>query len=307
MGSGCLVCTKAGNGLNQERELGMRKPSSTLQLVGFAALLVAGCDTAGEPELSNNLNFDAAVVAADGTLEDLRMMHGPGLGLPGIVFPPLPNENDCPATDGHFRCHPMERDGMTFTRTITYLDLNGDPIVDGEGNPLYDESITDGIRYEISVVGDISREWWSASVNRQRDLTVTGLLNDNDGDDANDDGVVTWTGSGTGDVERSRHSDGGEVRVYHMISSSTIDDVVVPYPRTEDGWPLSGMIERSVTMTRTLPSGETETVQRDVTVTFTGDRYATVTVGDDTFTLDLGERDFGPGKMRDRRRRRFHP
>lgn len=285
----------------------MGKPSPVLLTAAVAALSVAGCDSAGEPELSNDIDFDAAVVAADGTLEDLRMMHGPGLGLPGIVFPPLPSENDCPANDGRFQCHPMERDGLTFTRTITYLDLNGDPIVDGEGNPLYDESITDAVHYEISVVGDISREWWSASIDRQRDLTVTGLLNDNDGDDSNDDGVVTWTGSGTGDVERSRHSDGGELRVYHMISSSTINNVVVPYPRTEDGWPLSGTIERGVTITRTLPSGETETVQRDVTVTFTGDQYATVTVGDETFTLDLSERDFGPGKMRDHRRRRFRP
>jgi hypothetical protein len=256
--------------------------------------------------LYSDINFDAAVVAADGTLEDLQMMHGPRLGLPGIVFPPLPNENDCTASGGRFHCNPMERDGLTFTRTITYYDANGDEIVDGEGNPLYDEALTDGIRYEISVVGDISREWWSASIDRQRDLTVTGLLNDNDDDDTNDDGVVTWTGSGAGDVERSRHSDGGELRVYRMVSSSAIKYVVVPYPRTETGWPLSGTIERKVTITRTLPSGETETVQRDVTVTFDGDQFVTVTVGEDTYTLDLSERGFGPGRMRDHRRRRFH-
>jgi hypothetical protein len=285
----------------------MGELSPSLLIAAAAALFIAGCDSTGEPEIPSSINFDAAVVAADGTLEDLQMMHGPGLGLPGIVFPPLPNENDRPAHGGEFHCNPIERDGLTFTRTITYLDLNGDPIVDGEGNPRYDETITDGIRYEISVVGDISREWWDASIDRQRDLTVTGLLNDNDGDADNDDGVVTWTGSGAENVERSRHSDGGELRVYHMISSSTINDVVVPYPRTENGWPLSGTIERMVTITRTLPSGESETMERQVTVTFTGDQYITVTVGDDTFTLDLSERGFGPGKMRDHRRRRFHP
>jgi len=285
----------------------MGRLSSAFLLAAFAALSIAGCDSAGEPELPSSVNFDAAVVAADGALEDLQMMHGPGLGLPGIVFPPLPNENDCTASGGEFRCHPIERDGLTFTRSITYFDLNGDPIVDSEGNPLYDEATTDGIRYQISVAGDISREWWSASIDRQRDLTVTGLLNDNDEDVDNDDGVVAWVGSGTGDVERSRHMDGGELRVYRMVSSSTINDVVVPYPRTENGWPLSGTIERTVTITRTLPSGETETVQRDVTVNFDGGQFATVTVGDDTYTLDLSERGFGPGKMRDHRRRRFHP
>lgn len=285
----------------------MGKLPSTLLLAAFAALFIAGCESAGEPDIPSNINFDAAVVAADGTLEDLQMMHGPRLGLPGIVFPPLPNENDCTADGGQFHCRPIERDGLTFTRTITYFDEGGGEIVDGEGNPLYDEAITDGIRYQISVVGDISREWWSASIDRQRDLTVTGLLNDSDDDDSNNDGVVTWTGSGAEDVERSRHSDGGELRVYHMVSASTIKDVVVPYPRTETGWPLSGTIERSVTITRTLSSGETETVQRDVTVTFDGSQFATVTVGEDTYTLDLSERGFGPRKMRDHRRRRFHP
>jgi hypothetical protein len=285
----------------------MGKLLSTILIGAFVVLSIAGCDDTSQPETPSSINFDAAVVAADGTLEDLRMMHGPGLGLPGIVFPPLPNENDCPIDGGQFHCQPRHRDGLTFTRTITYLDLDGSSIVDGDGDPLYDERITDGIRYEISVLGDISREWWSATVERQRDLTVTGLLNDNDDDADNDDGVVTWSGSGAGDVERSRHTDGGELRVYHMVSSSTIDHVVVPYPRTEEGWPLSGTIERSVTLTRTLPSGDTETVQRDVTVSFDGSQFATVTVGEDTFTLDLSERGFGPGKMRDHRRRRFHP
>jgi hypothetical protein len=293
------------HGLNGEGEKCMRTLGGVVTLA--LALSFVSCDTASEPEIPDNLNFDAAVVAADGTLEDLQMMHGPRLGLPGIVFPPLPNETDCPAAEGRFHCRGIEREGLTHTRTITYLDAGGLPIVDDDGNPLYDEARTDGIRYEISVVGDISREWWSASIDRQRDLTVTGLLNDNDDDDSNDDGVVKWVGSGTGDVERSRHSDRGELRTYHMVSSSVITDVVVPYPRTETGWPLSGTIERTVTITRTFESGETKTTQRDVTVTFSGDQFVTVMVGDDTFTLDLSERGFGPRKMRDHRRQRFHP
>lgn len=277
----------------------MRKASFALLFLTSVAL--AGCDSAGEPEPSSGIDFDAAVVAVDGTLEDLRMMHGPGLGLPGIVFPPLPSESDCPSAGGHFHCGPIQRDGLTFTRTITYFDANGE-VLDG-----YDAATTDGIRYEISVAGEISRDWWSASIDRQRDLTVTGLLDDNDDDAGNDDGIVTWVGTGTGDVERSRHTDGGELRVYHMVSSSTIDDVVVPYPRTETGWPLSGTIERSVTITRTRASAETETAQRDVTVTFDGTQFATVSVGDETYTIDLSERRFGPREMRDHRRRRMHP
>ena len=116
-----------------------------------------------------------------------------------------------------------------------------------------------------------------------------------------------WNGTGSGEVERSRHTDGGEVRSYHMLSSSTISQVVVPYPRTEDGWPVSGMIERAITITQTSDTNGTETFERTVTVTFDGTQFATVTVGDETFTVDLSERRFGPGKMRDHRGRRRGP
>ena len=282
----------------------MRAVSCSVILAVAGAMFLAACDNSGEPNPSSTLNFDAAVVAADGALEDLQMMHGPKLGLRGAVFPPLPNESDCFQADGQFQCHPFEREGLTYTRTITYLDENGDPQTDENGDPLYDEATTDGIRYQISVEGDFDREWWSASIDRERDLTVTGLKDDNS--EAGGDGVVKWNGSGSGYVERSHHSDGGAFRLYTMESSSEINAVVVPYPRTEDGWPLSGTITRTMTITRESDTGDGETVTRTVTIEFTGEQFVTVTVGDDTYTLDLSERGFGPGKMRDRHRQRMH-
>ncbi len=212
------------------------------------------------------------------------MMHGPGLGLPGIVFPPLNGgKPDCPASGSQFECPPLEREGLTYTRTITYLDASGNP---QEG---YDEATTASVHYEISVEGELERQWWSASINRRRDLTVTGLLDDT--------GVVTWNGTGSQNVQRSRHTDGGGVRFYNMVSNAEIVDVVIPHPRTEDGWPVSGTIARSMTVTRTADTDETRTVERVATITFNGTQFVSVTVGDETFTLDLSERRFGPGKM----------
>jgi hypothetical protein len=286
----------------------MWNTSPTVLLLAAVAIFVAGCDVSQDPEIPSNVNFDAAVVAADGTLEDLRMMHGPGLGLPGAVFPPLPNETDCSEFDGRLECRPFEREGLTYTRAITYLDVNGDPLVDEGGNPVteFDELRMAGLRYQIAVEGELDRERWSASIDRERDLTVTGLLDDNTATDEDaGDGEVTWNGEGSGFVERSRHSDSGDVRTYTMESSSEILDVVIPYPRTEEGWPLSGTITRTMTLTRTSDTEGTETVTRTVTIEFDGTQFVTVTVGDDVFTLDLSERRFGPGKMRDRRGRRF--
>lgn len=253
-----------------------------------AGLLIAGCDLGQSPDVPDSLSFDAAVVATDGTLEDLRMMHGPRLGLPDIVFPPLVGGRpDCPLSDDIFLCPPIERDGLTYTRTITYLDANGTP------QDAYDEASTASIHYQISVEGEISRDRWSASIQRERDLLVTGLLDD--------DGAVTWNGTGSGNVSRSRHTDAGDVRTYNIISSAVIEDVVLPYPRTEDGWPLSGAITRNMVVTRTSDVDGTETREREVTVTFDGTQFATVTVGDETFSVDLSERRFGPGKMHRRR------
>lgn len=255
-------------------------------------LVLAGCDAGNDPGIPSNLNFDAAVVAADGTLEDLRMMHGPGLGVPGVVFPPLENGRpNCPPENDHYRCPPFEREGFTYTREITYLDANGDPM--GE----FVEGSTESIHYLISVEGELSREWFTASISRDRDMTVSGLPLDTD---EADDGVVTWDGTGEGDSQRTRLTDGGETREYRMESTFEISEVVIPYPRGEESWPRSGTITRWLKITRTFGE-DTETVERMVVITFDGTQFATVTVGEDTFTIDLAERSFGPGHMHRRR------
>lgn len=132
--------------------------NSSTMLLG-AALGLAACDlgTSG-PDTVDVVNFDAAVVAADAALEDLEMMHGPRLGMSGGVFPGLiGGRPDCPKTQDVFLCDPIERDGITYARTIVYLDPAGNP-QDG-----YDEATTASIEYEISVQGDRSREGWNAS------------------------------------------------------------------------------------------------------------------------------------------------
>ena len=190
------------------------------------------------PDGVDQLNFDAAVVAADGAVEDLEMMHGPGLGKRGGVFPGLlGGRPDCPKTQDIFLCDPIERDGISYTRTIIYKDADGNP------QDQYIEGETASIEYEIWVEGEKSRTGWSATIKRHRTMVVEGLLDE--------DGDVTWNGSGSGTVTRSRHLDDGTERTYNVVSNSEVLDVVVPYPREEDSWPLSGTITRNLTMTRT--------------------------------------------------------
>jgi hypothetical protein len=251
-------------------------------LAAAAAALFTACDFGASPGGIDRLNFDAAVVAADGASEDLQMMHGPGLGLPGIVFPPLDgNRPDCPTEGRRFHCPPIEREGLTFTRTITYFDANG------ESQEEYDEASTALIHYEISVQGDLSRQMWSATINRHRDLTVTELLDD--------DGLVKWNGTASGNVQRSRHMDGGAARSYSMVTSAEISDVVIPYPRTEEGWPVSGTIVRTISVSRISDGQVVDSKDVVATITFNGTQFVPVTVGDETFTIDLAQRRMGPG------------
>jgi len=260
-------------------------------------LVLAGCDAGNDPALPDNLNFDAAVVAADGALEDLRMMHGPGLGISWGVFPPLEGGRpNCPPENEGYSCAPFEREGFTYTREITFLD--------GDGNPMdeFVEGSTESIHYLMSVEGELSRERFTASISRNRDMTVIGLPLDNDEED---DGVVTWNGTGEGNSQRTRLTDGGETREFTMESTFEISEVVIPYPRGEETWPESGTITRWIKITRTFGE-DTETRERTVVITFDDTQFATVTVGEDTFTIDLAERHFGPRHMERHRHRHRH-
>ena len=75
-----------------------------------------------------------------------------------------------------------------------------------------------------------------------------------------------------------------------MSSTSLIEDVVHPVPRTHDAWPLSGTITRDVTIVVVNgPDGDV-TKSRTVVITFNGTNLATMTVDGESFEIDLSTR-----------------
>ena len=75
-----------------------------------------------------------------------------------------------------------------------------------------------------------------------------------------------------------------------MSSTSVIEDVVHPVPRTDDAWPLSGTITRNVTINIVDgPDGDV-TKSRTVVITFNGTNLATMTVDGESFEVDLSTR-----------------
>jgi hypothetical protein len=141
---------------------------------------------------------------------------------------------------------------------------------------------TASINVVIDVSGEVVRDNWTATVERHRDMTVSGL----EGDET----TRIWNGSGNGSVQGT-HSDSLGTRSYDMSSTSAIVDVVRGLPREENPYPLSGTITRNISVTIIGgPDGDV-TRQRTVSITFNGTQFATLTVNGETFEVDLAAQD----------------
>ncbi len=243
----------------------------TVGVMVFLAACQGNPTATSDSGLSPLLDRDVATVAADATGEDVEMMGGPGGGL-GFGLGAAPGAGGA-AEGQRLFCDTHARGGLTLTRTCTFYDA------DGAEQSAYDSDLTAAVALHVTVQGTVAHDRWSAEVDRTRDLTGTGLL-----------GLETsrtWNGTGQGSVLRSRHTDQSETRSYDLSYQTTITDVVVPVPKTDQSWPLSGTVSRVVDVTITGGPRDGQTVHRTASVTFNGTRYVPIVVNGETFTLDL--------------------
>ena len=252
----------------------------TLQRIGALGILVAltGCGgdqltTGGNSDLPL-LNSDLAKESVDAAAEDIELMGGPGgtlgFGLAAPVLAPGPT----------WTCESRVRDGLTVTRTCVFK------VADGQVQQQYDRNTTASVEITVHVTGTENRGNWEATVDRERHLVVSGLTGI--------ETTRTWNGTGNGIVSRSRHTDGGGERTYDITYTTTITNVVVPVPRTDHGWPLSGTITRHAIIHITGGPRDGQTVERDITITFNGTNTVSATIGTDHFTVDLETRTIAP-------------
>lgn len=233
----------------------------------LAVALIAGAcsDSTGPETLDEAIAYDMAILAADATLEDVAMWSQPfGFGPSGAPGQP----------GGH---HGWSGD-LSGTREVTFYDA------DGVEQPAYDSLTTDVIHIVHDVAGEVTRDGWTVTVERERDKTVSGL-----------EGIEThrtWNGTGSEHVTRTGVTLGGEERSYDADGTFEYDDVVVPIPGSVPRYPLSGTITRSLTVTITGPNG-TVTREIDVVITFDGDSTATAVVNGVSREIDLTARDGG--------------
>ena len=240
------------------------------------AVAMAACDQTTEVEsLDDAMTVDAAVLAADATIEEIALFHQPldfaGF-IPGVDAPPPARHPGPPGGQGSF-----EGD-FAGVREVSFFAAGG---VEQDA---YDPLTTASVDIVHEVEGTIVRDRFTAEIFRAREMTVSGL----EGEETH----RTWNGSGSSSVARSGVTPDGTERSHSAEGSFTLRDVVVPIPGTEPRWPISGTVTREMVMTRTGPDG-TLTREFEIVITFDGSSIATALVNGETVEIDLSAR---PGR-----------
>jgi hypothetical protein len=242
----------------------MRMRMRHISMMAVLALGAAACEDGSTNTNSFDdaaLRADVALVAADAMFQDLAHMESATVWA-GTGF--------APEASG------IEIQGeRSFSRTVTFFNAGG------EEQSSYDPLTTAKIHIVSSLTREVNHTFWSADIERHRDMNVTGL----EGEETQ----RTWNGTGTGDVERSRYPEGGPERTYDMTSSAVINQVVRGIPRSENPYPLSGTITRTVHAVITV-DGVEEVRDIVAVIEFDGDNTATMTVDGDTWEINLDEK-----------------
>lgn len=255
-------------------------PTLRLLLAAAALATISAChDATGPGDTEEQLVLaDLAAVAADAVVEDVSLMGQPfafGAGAaPWTTSQGGPGGgHGGPGEPGGHHGIGGDRSG---TRVLTFFDAAG---TEQDG---YDPLTTASIHTVVEMAGQIERPRWSGSMERTRDLTVTGL----EGEET----TRTFNGFGEEAVSRVRSVAEGTMHSYEMTGSSTQTDVVVSLPGSGDPWPLSGTVHRTMSVTVTGGPNGDFTREVEVTITFDGDATANAVIDGEPFEIDLSAR-----------------
>lgn len=248
--------------------------TQTATLIVLAAVSGLAACTEGASDLDEDVLIALAEQAAGDADDDVQAMRAPG--IPGLGFPRmlggLDETPDCPRSGGVFLCTVEGRRGISTSLEVTFLDGGGAVQSDG-----YDEQSTEAIHVVSNMVGSFEGSRGARAIDRMRDMTVSGL----EGDET----TRVWNGSseGTSSHTFATGDFAGSPRV--RTSTSTTRDVVIPHPRADDSWPISG----TITSEMTVEGGEHAGTYQAV-VTFDGTQFATVVINGEEMLVDLTQR-----------------
>jgi hypothetical protein len=238
-----------------------------------ALLLLGACGTElGAPDAEEQqISLDVAYYVADATSDDIALMT---TEADRTMLPAFRTQDGCERL-GLFRIRCPQRhfgDNISFTREVTFRDNLGQEM------EVFHRDSTESVNIVTTLEGSRSRENLTVTVNRERDMTVSGLFGT--------ETTRTSNGTGSSSVNRTRLSDENGDREYDMTSTTTISNVVHAVPR-RGTWPLSGTITRNVTVVVVSGTEDAKTRTRTAVIEFDGTQFATITINGETFTFDL--------------------
>ena len=257
------------------------------RLLSFAALATAltitACRDSAAPEPNQQAILTEDIAFSSGaavTGEVAELVGGPST----LIAPPLRlggpprafDRPDCPwvpATGWH-ECNGTSPRGLTVSHAYAFFTAAG------TAQETFDAVTTESIGSRISVSGVLTTDRFSATIDHDRETTVSGLA-----------GTETrHVFNGTGTRNESTQSIGTDrQRASTLVSNDTVSNVVRLLPASANPWPASGSITHNIAITQTVEDGRSvsRTASRRVVVTFNGTQFVPMTVGDRTFTLDL--------------------
>jgi hypothetical protein len=200
-----------------------------------------------------------SVISAGGA----AFSQGPGSGC---TLNPADGRFDCPAT--------VNANGVSVVRSLAFFDTTGTLMN-------HFDSTTASMNVQATLSGVVITTAGADTVNGTRNLTATGLFGHNT--------TRIWNGSGNG-THGAFWVDSAASRTADVSYSSIFTNVVVALPRSANPYPVSGTISRAVTGTGVVTKGDstrTISISRSVGITFNGTEFVPMTVGNQTYTLDL--------------------
>jgi hypothetical protein len=179
------------------------------------------------------------------------------------------------AADGRFDCPPqVNANGITVIRSLAFFDASGAPMN-------HFDSTTASMNVQATESGVATGANGADTVSGSRNLTASGLLGHNT--------TRIWDGSGSG-TGGSFWADSAAKRTADVSWSTTFSGIVVALPRSSNPYPVSGSLSRAVTGSGVVTKGDstkTVSISRTVGITFNGTEFVPMTVGSQSYTLDL--------------------
>lgn len=271
---------------------------------GAVVIAMGGCSSKSDagmgPQLSSFqvTSVDSALIAvhtaADATVSDVNMLNGisatmgwslantnAGVSM-DLTASATPSFSGGPGSgctynpaDGRFHCLPViNGNGVTVIRSLAFFDTTG-AMMD------HFDSTTASMNVLATLSGVVATAGGADTVNGTRDLTASGLFGHNT--------TRTWNGNGNG-THGAYWADSAASRTADVTYSSTFSNIVVDLPRSSNPWPVSGTISRQVNGTGVVIKGDstrTITISRSVVITFNGTEFVPLTIGSQTYTVDL--------------------